>query len=46
MQYGRIGSKGQKNVKTFPNEAAKHADKLIGEKSGKLCQEVSRLGVA
>ncbi len=36
-QYGRIGSKGQTTVKSYPNEAAARtaADKLIAEKTGK-----------
>jgi DNA ligase 1 len=43
VQYGRIGSQGQSNVKSFANEAAaqQHADKLIAEKTGKGYVEVS-----
>ena len=42
VRYGRIGSEGQSNVKTFPNDAAAaaHAEKLIQEKTGKGYQEV------
>jgi predicted DNA-binding WGR domain protein len=41
--YGRIGSAGQTNTKSLPDAAAaaKHADKLIGEKTGKGYHEVS-----
>lgn len=37
VQFGRIGSQGQTNVKSFPDNAAaeKHATKLIAEKTGK-----------
>jgi uncharacterized protein (TIGR02996 family) len=37
LQYGKIGSSGQSQVKEFPNEAAalKAHDKLIAEKLGK-----------
>jgi len=40
--FGRIGSQGQTNVKSFPDAAAarKHADKLIEEKTKKGYQEV------
>jgi predicted DNA-binding WGR domain protein len=43
VQYGRIGTQGQSNVKSFPDVAAanKHADKLISEKTGKGYVEVS-----
>jgi predicted DNA-binding WGR domain protein len=43
VRYGRIGSEGQSNVKTFPDEAAaaRHADKLIAEKTGKGYLEVT-----
>jgi DNA ligase-1 len=42
VRYGRIGSDGQTNVKSFADEAAatKHADKLIKEKTGKGYREV------
>lgn len=42
VRYGRIGSQGQTNVKSFPDQAAasKHADKLIGEKVAKGYQPV------
>jgi DNA ligase-1 len=35
VRYGRIGSAGQTNVKSFPDEtaAAKHADKMIEKKT-------------
>ena len=37
VRYGRTGSKGQTNTKTFADESAakKHADKLIAEKTAK-----------
>jgi predicted DNA-binding WGR domain protein len=37
VRYGRIGSQGQTNVKAFPDEAAaaKHAEKLVAEKTSK-----------
>ncbi|MGH7223865.1 MAG: DNA ligase [Gemmataceae bacterium] len=40
--YGRIGSGGQNNVKSFPDEAAAlaHVEKLIREKTGKGYHEV------
>lgn len=40
--YGRIGTNGQTNVKSFPDEAAatKHVDKLIAEKTGKGYREI------
>jgi DNA ligase-1 len=43
VRYGRIGSQGQTNMKSFPDEAAaaKQAEKLIKEKTGKGYQEVS-----
>jgi DNA ligase-1 len=36
VRFGRIGSAGQSKVKSFPEEsaAAKHVEKLIGEKTG------------
>ena len=42
VRFGRIGTQGQANVKSFPDEAAaaKHVAKLIGEKTGKGYQEV------
>ena len=42
VRYGRIGSAGQTTVKSFPDgaAAAKHADKLIQEKTGKGYREV------
>jgi len=41
VRYGRTGTNGQTNTKTFPDEAAaaKHADKLIAEKTEKGYQE-------
>jgi DNA ligase-1 len=43
VQYGRIGSPGQKNVKSFPDSAAahKHAEKLVQEKLDKGYVEVT-----
>jgi DNA ligase-1 len=43
VRFGRIGSQGQGNGKSFPDKAAamKHAEKLIREKTGKGYQEVS-----
>ena len=37
VRYGRIGSAGMTNVKTFADTAAaqRHSDKLIAEKTGK-----------
>ena len=37
VRYGRLGSQGQRNAKSFPDVAAarKHVDKLIEEKTGK-----------
>jgi DNA ligase-1 len=37
VRFGRIGSQGQSNVKSFPSAAAAaaHAEKMIGEKTGK-----------
>jgi predicted DNA-binding WGR domain protein len=37
VRYGRIGTSGQEQTKTFPDQAAadKHANKLISEKTGK-----------
>jgi DNA ligase 1 len=42
VRFGRIGSQGQSNVKSFPDNAAaqQHADKLILEKTGKGYVEV------
>lgn len=42
VQFGRIGTPGQSNAKSFPDQAAaaKHADKLIQEKTGKGYIEV------
>jgi DNA ligase-1 len=42
VRFGRIGSEGQSNVKSFPDDVAaqKHADKLILEKTGKGYVEV------
>ncbi len=43
VRFGRIGSAGQTNTKSLPDAAAaaKHADQLIGEKTGKGYLEVS-----
>jgi DNA ligase-1 len=43
VRYGRIGSAGQTLRKPFPDAAAaeRHAEKLIGEKTGKGYAEVS-----
>jgi DNA ligase-1 len=43
VRFGRIGTQGQSNVKSFPDEAAaaKHAAKLIQEKQSKGYQEVA-----
>ena len=43
VRFGRIGTDGQSQTKSFPDEAAakKHADKLIGEKTSKGYQEVT-----
>jgi len=42
VRYGKVGSQGQHNAKSFADEAAarKHADKLIEEKRGKGYTEV------
>ena len=42
VRFGRIGTTGQTNVKTFADAAAaaKHAEKLINEKLGKGYKEV------
>ena len=42
VRFGRIGSTGQSTVKSFADAeaAAKHAEKLIGEKLGKGYHEV------
>ena len=41
VRYGRIGTQGQSNTKSFPDEAAaaRHAEKLIEEKTGKGYRE-------
>ena len=41
VRYGRTGSKGQTNTKSFADDAAakKHADKLIAEKTEKGYKE-------
>ena len=43
VRYGRIGSNGQRLVKTLPDAAvaAQHADKLIAEKNGKGYRDVA-----
>jgi DNA ligase 1 len=43
VRYGRVGSQGQSNVKSFPDEAAaaRHVEKLVQEKTGKGYQEVT-----
>jgi predicted DNA-binding WGR domain protein len=43
VRFGRIGSQGQTQVKSFPDEiaATRRADKLIKEKTGKGYGEVS-----
>jgi DNA ligase 1 len=43
VRYGRIGSEGQTNVKSFADDAAamRHADKLVEEKIGKGYQELT-----
>jgi DNA ligase-1 len=43
VRFGRIGTTGQKNVKTFPSAAAaaKHAAKLVQEKTDKGYREIS-----
>jgi DNA ligase-1 len=43
VRYGRIGSEGQTNTKSFPGEAAAaaHAEKLVQDKTGKGYQEVT-----
>jgi len=42
VRYGRTGSSGQTNTKTFPDEASavKHANKLLAEKTEKGYREV------
>jgi DNA ligase 1 len=42
VRFGRIGTQGQTQTKSFPDEAAalKHADKLIREKTGKGYRQV------
>ena len=46
VRFGRIGAKGQTQVKTFetPTEANAHAEKLTGQKTSKGYQEVSAAG--
>jgi len=41
VRFGRIGTQGQSNVKSFPDDAAaaKHAEKLIKEKTAKGYRE-------
>ncbi len=41
VRFGRIGTAGQSQTKSFPNAeaAARHAEKLIGQKTGKGYQE-------
>jgi DNA ligase-1 len=43
VRFGRIGAEGQVQVKSFTNaeEAAKHVEKMVREKSGKGYREVS-----
>jgi predicted DNA-binding WGR domain protein len=43
VRFGRIGSAGQAQVKSFPDEqaAAQHVEKLIREKTGKGYREVA-----
>lgn len=43
VRFGRTGTNGQTQTKTFPDGAAatKHADKLIQEKTGKGYREAS-----
>jgi DNA ligase-1 len=45
VRYGRLGTQGQSQTKTFekPEAAAKHANKLIGEKTKKGYQEVTHV---
>lgn len=42
VRFGRIGSQGQTNAKSFPDEAGavSHAEKLIKQKTGKGYREV------
>ena len=44
VRFGRIGTDGQTQTKSFGDAAAaqKHADKLIGEKTKKGLTEVAR----
>jgi predicted DNA-binding WGR domain protein len=48
IRFGRIGTSGQTQTKNFPDAAAaaKHADRLIREKTGKGYQEVGSSRVA
>jgi predicted DNA-binding WGR domain protein len=43
VRFGRIGSAGQAQVKSFPDEqtATQHVDKLIREKTGKGYREIA-----
>lgn len=43
VRFGRIGTQGQVNEKSFPDEAAaaKHAEKLVEQKLGKGYQEIT-----
>jgi DNA ligase-1 len=43
VRFGRIGAEGQVQVKSFPNaeEAAKHVEKMVREKSAKGYREVA-----
>ena len=43
VRYGRLGSTGQGQVKSFasPQAAQNHADKLVGEKLAKGYREVA-----
>ena len=43
VRFGRIGTQGQTQTKSFPDEAAaaKHVDKLVREKTGKGYHEVT-----
>jgi predicted DNA-binding WGR domain protein len=43
VTFGRLGTNGQTQTKSFPDAeaAAKHASKLIGEKTKKGYQEVA-----
>jgi predicted DNA-binding WGR domain protein len=43
VRFGRIGTQGQSQVKSFPSAetASKHADKLIAEKTRKGYSEIA-----